>query len=765
MTKIILLLMFFTVFDILGLPKIKKIRFKGLKTLKKNELNIKAYLESKEGGVYKLSIIKKDIESLFDKKLFDNIIVDCKTTTGSYCTEDSNEVILTYILTENPTVNSVKYVGYHEVDLEDIEGVVDITPNSILNISKIEANIEKILDLYKEKGLFLADITFDLIGKSKDSVDIVFNIKENSKIIIRSIRFVGNKNIPAEEFKRILLTKEGGYFTEMTETGIFKASDFERDLAVVKLYCQEKGFFKAKVSNPADIRLSKDKKEMDITIFIEEGDKYYFGKFDVSGDLLYKKEKLLAPFKKLEKKAFKRSEIAKAVMDITNLYKNKGYADVSVSTPIKIDEKNKIIDIPMIIEKGRKSYIESIEFTNNTVTRDKVLRREMRIYEGDLYNQSLIDYSKARLFSLGYFETVDYSIQEGSAPGLKKIIISVKEKSTGTFQLGMGFSTVEKLVFNAQISKNNLFGNGQTISLYAQLSALQKYYSLSFSDRYFLDTLWDFTARLYNTNMTYNYFTKGTFGSAVTVGHPITDFLRAYITLKAENVSVTKGGRISNADDIPAIYGMFKDGRTVSLEGQLVYDRRDNRLFPKKGFYQAGTIENASFLSENKFLKLTTDTRVYIPLFWKFVYRLNVRLGWLPNSKNVPIFERFYVGGIFTVRGFEWGSLSPVKNQVSSPYSGVSPFQIGGNKQLIINNEIEFDILEAARIKGVFFIDSGNAYIEEDPINIKGLRSSWGFGIRWFSPMGPLRFEWGFPFAPKENERPYIFEFNIGNSF
>jgi len=765
MIKVILLLMIFTVFNTMALPKVKKIEFKGLKTLKRNERNVKSYLESKEGGVYKLSIIKKDIESLFDKKLFSNIIVDCKTTTGSYCAEDSKEVILTYILTENPTINSVTFLGYNEVELEDIQGVVDITPNSILNISKIEANVEKILDLYKEKGLFLADINFDLVKKSKNSVDLIFNIKENSKIIIRSIRFVGNKNISDAEFKRVLLTKEGGYFSEMTDSGIFKAGDFERDLAVVKLYCQEMGYFKAKVSNPADVKLSRDKKEMDITIYVEEGDKYYFGKFEVSGDLIYKKAVLLAPFAKLEHQAFKRSEIAQAVMGITNLYKNKGYADVSLSTPIRIDEENKIIDIPMIIEKGIISHIESIEFTGNTVTRDKVLRRELRIYEGDLYNQALIDYSKSRLFSLGYFETVDYVVQEGSSPGLKRLVIKVKEKSTGTFQLGMGFSTVEKLVFNAQISKNNLFGNGQTVSLYAQLSSLQKYYSLSFSDPYFLDTLWDFTARLYNTNMTYNYFTKGTFGSAITVGHPITDFLRAYITVKAEDVTVEQGGRIKTDEDIPPIYGMFKDGRTVSLEGKLVYDRRDNRLFPKKGFYQSGTLENASFLSQNKFTKMTTDTRIYIPLFWKFVYRLNVRLGWLPNSRNVPIFERFYVGGIFTVRGFEWGSLSPTRNQVSSPYSGITPFQIGGNKQFIINNEIEFDIIESARIKGVFFIDSGNAYIEEDPITLQGLRSSWGFGVRWFSPMGPLRFEWGFPFKPEEDERSYIFEFNIGNSF
>jgi outer membrane protein insertion porin family len=757
--------MFLTIFDILALPIIKKIEFKGLKTLKRNELNVKSYLESKEGGVYQLSIIKKDIESLFDKKLFNNISVDCKTTKGTYCTEDSKEVILTYILKENPTVSSVKFVGYNEVELEDIEGVVNITPNSILDISKIEANREKILDLYKEKGLFLAYVTFDLVKKSHENIDIIFNIKENSKIIIRSIRFVGNQNIPDSEFKRVLLTKEGGYFSEMTDSGIFKASDFERDLAVVKLYCQEKGFFKAKVSNPADVKLSRDKKEMDITIYVEEGDKYFFGKFDVEGDLIYDKKKLLAPFKELENKEFKRSEIAQAVMNITNLYKNKGYADVSLSTPIKIDEKNKIIDIPMVIQKGEKSYIESIEFTGNTVTRDKVLRRELRIYEGDLYNQALIDYSKSRLFSLGYFETVDYSIQEGSRSGLKNIIITVKEKSTGTFQLGMGFSTVEKIVFNAQISKNNLFGNGQTVSLYAQLSSLQKYYSLSFTDPYFLDTLWDFTARLYNTSMTYNYFVKGTFGSAITVGHPITDFLRAYITLKAENVTVEQGGRINTDSDIPPIYGMFKDGRTVSLEGKLVYDRRDNRLFPKKGFYQDLTLENASYLSQNKFMKLSTDSRIYVPLFWKFVYRLNVRTGWIPDSKNVPIFERFYVGGIFTVRGFEWGSLSPTKNQVSSPYSAVTPFQIGGNKQFIINNEIEFDIIEAARIKGVFFIDSGNAYREEDPISFAGLRSSWGFGIRWFSPMGPLRFEWGFPFKPKEDERSHIFEFNIGNSF
>jgi len=389
----------------------------------------------------------------------------------------------------------------------------------------------------------------------------------------------------------------------------------------------------------------------------------------------------------------------------------------------------------------------------------------LRIYEGDKYNESLIQYSRNRLFSLGYFDAVEVSIHDGSRKGRKVLTFNLKEKSTGNFQLGAGYSTVEKIVFNAQISKNNLLGNGQNIALMAQLSKYQKYYSVSFNDPYFLDTLWDFSFKIYNTNMLYNFFTKETFGSSVSIGHPITDFFRVYFTLKAEDVTVAQGGRISSGTDIPPIYGLFRDGKTVSLTGKLVYDKRDNRLFPKKGFYQEITVENAEYLSDNKFTKIATDTRFYYPLFWKFVYRLNIRTGWLPFSKNVPIFERYYVGGIFTVRGFEWGTLSPSKSQISSPYSGLSNFQIGGNKQLIINNEIEFDILEAARLKGVFFIDSGNAFIEEDPMNVLKLRSSWGFGIRWFSPMGPLRFEWGFPFSPKADEKPYLFEFNIGNSF
>lgn len=757
--------LFFISITLLSTPTVEKIKFEGLKTLAKNEGYIKSYLKTVEGGPFIMSFIKDDIKNLFEKKLFSDISVDCVTIDNKDCDETSEKVILTYILKENPTINEVVIQGNNEVDMEDIEGVVDIQKNTLLNISKVQLNVQKIIDLYKGKGLFLADVTFKLDTLEDNKVDVKFIINENAKTIIKNITFVGNTSINDGELKKVMLTKEGGFFSNLTDSGIFKAEDFERDVQVLKLYYQEKGFLKANVSNP-EIILSKDKKQMNIVIYITEGSQYDFGVFTVAGDLLnYKEDELLKPFKPLEGKKFKRSEIAMAVEAINNMYKNKGYADVVVSTPIKINETTRIIDIPMIIEKGEISYIERIEFEGNTITRDKVMRREIRVYEGDLYNQSRLDYSKAKVFSLGYFETVEYSVKEGSQPGRKLIVFNVKEKSTGTFQVGMGFSTVEKLVFTAQIAKNNLFGNGQSIALSAQLSEIQKYYSVSFSDPYIFDTLWDFTFSIYNTNMLYNYFTKNTFGTSVMIGYPITDFLKVYLRTKAESVEVDRGGRYGSDSDLPAIYGLFDDGRTISNEIIFAYDKRNNKMFPTKGFYQSLSLENASVLSENKYTKVSTDTRVYIPLFWSFVYRFNARSGWIPDSKNVPIFERYYVGGIFTVRGFEWGSLSPYKDQIGSPYSKITPFQVGGNKQLIINNEIEFDIIKAAMIKGVFFIDSGNAFIESDSVSFDKLRSSWGFGFRWISPMGPLRFEWGFPFSPKEDERDYIFEFNIGNSF
>lgn len=760
--KIVLSLLLTSV--VFGDPIIKKIEFKGLKTLVQNAQHFKLQLTSREGGVFSKINIRKDIETLYTQKLFNDIVVDCKTIRNQVCTENASAVILTYILKENPAIKEVIVQGDNEVDREDIDGVINVQPNTVLNIALIQDNTQKIIDLYRGKGLFLADVSFKLKPLDNNMVTVVFDIKENAKTIIRNIRFIGNEHLSAGEIKRVMLTKEGGLFSSLSDTGIFKAEDFERDLAVIKMFYREKGYLKAQVAEP-ELRLSQDKKEMNITIYVSEGKQYSFGTFTVGGDLLYKKEKLLAPFLPLQGKKFKQSEIARAVQQLNNLYKNKGYADVTISTPLQINEENRIINIPLMIQKGEKAYIERIEFLGNTTTRDKVIRRELRIYEGDLYSYARLEYSRARVFSTGYFEVVEFSEKEGSRSGRKVIVFKVKEKGTGSFQAGLGFSTIEKLVFNANIVINNVFGNGQNVSLSAQVSELQRFFSLSFSDPYFLDTLWDTTYRIYNTNMIYSYFTKETIGGSIRIGHPITDFLRAYISLKAENVTVEKGGRLADSSDLPPVYGLFKDGRTVSLEGTLIYDRRDNRLFPTKGFYQSLSIEHADYLSENKFTKLSSDTRIYIPLFWRFIYRMNIRAGWIPDSQNVPIFERYYVGGIFTVRGFEWGTLSPSKDQITSPYSGTSSFQIGGNKQLIINNEIEFDIIQSARIKGVFFIDAGNAFIEEDPISITNLRASWGFGFRWISPMAPLRFEWGFPFNPKEDERNYLFEFNIGTSF
>jgi outer membrane protein insertion porin family len=320
--------------------------------------------------------------------------------------------------------------------------------------------------------------------------------------------------------------------------------------------------------------------------------------------------------------------------------------------------------------------------------------------------------------ALGYFERVDLSTEpvEGH-PDQLVVNVEVAERATGTFQIGAGFSSVENFIATAQIQQLNLFGRGQSLTLQAQLSGLRQIFSLRFVEP--------------------------------TSSTP---------TGPSRSTSTTRGLRA---------FGAFTSSARLTLQ----WDRRNNRLFPSKGFFHAAWVEAATDLlgSQNRFNRYGAFSRWYYPLLGPMILKLNGQIGVItsPDPNGVPIFERFFTGGIFDVRGFRPRSLGPRVFVLESPNPGARLFAFnkGGNKELVLNAEVEFPIFDKVGIRGVVFTDAGQAFDDDQAVSVRGLRHSWGFGLRWFSPIGPLRFEWGLPFAPEPDEKPIVFEFTIGNFF
>ncbi|MCC6749600.1 MAG: outer membrane protein assembly factor BamA [Deltaproteobacteria bacterium] len=749
-------------------PLVGRIAFQGNR--KVEEAAMRAALSSREGLPYSAARVAADVRSIWRMGYFEDVQVNLLIS--------SRGLVLVYVVKEKPSVRKIVVAGNDEVELDKINEVLDLKREGILDVSQIKRNAEKIRDLYTEKGFYLADVTYRLRKVSKTQVDVLYDIRENAKVVIRRITFIGNRAASDDDLKAVMGTQEGGYFSFLTSSGTYQESAFERDLLLMTALYYDRGYINVKLATPR-VTLSPDKRFMYITIHIEEGLQYRLGKLDIRGDLLWPRKELMADLTVRRGEIFNRTKLGKDVMALTDRYKDRGHAYVNITPLTSIDADKRIVDLTFDVQKGPVVIFERINIRGNSKTRDKVIRRELKVSEGDRYSQTLLNRSKARVTALGFFESVNVSTKRGTTDDRIVVTIEVKERPTGTFQVGAGFSSVENFIAQAQISQNNLFGRGQRLALQAQISGLRQLFSVSFWEPYFLDTQWTFGFDVYNSLRNFESFNRNATGGNLTWGYPITDDIRVYLTYTGEYVAVSTAGRgnifgATTTSPLPAgvqLANLFNSGFTSSVRFSVQWDTRNNRLFPTKGFFHTIWAEFSTPVlgSQNVFNRYGGFTRWYYPIWGPFVFKFNGQIGVITSSdpKGVPIFERYFVGGIMDVRGFRPRSLGPRIPVLSSvdPNDSIFYFNKGGNKEMIFNAEIEFPIFEKVGIRGVIFSDAGMAFDDSEPLSFTALRHSAGFGFRWFSPIGPLRFEWGLPLRPQSGEDPLVFEFTIGNFF
>jgi outer membrane protein insertion porin family len=741
-------------------------------------------------------ILRRDIQRLFDLKLFENVSVYAEDS------DDGEGVVLIFKVVERPTIQRVEFVGNDEIDEDDIKKAIDIKPFSILDMNKVNTNRQKIVDLYSEKGFFLSEVEARVVAAEPPEPDpdadvtneriVRFVINERAKVTVKKITFIGNEKLSDTQLKDVLETREGGWLSFITSGGKYKAEAFSRDLMRIQALYYDNGYLKVKVGEPR-VTLSPDKNHLFISVFIEEGEQFTVGKLDFQGDLMFEKSELLSYMNSKPGETFNRSKLAQDIEEkLGDLYRDEGYAFVNITPLTQADDATRIVDITFDIQRGEKVYYERIEIVGNSKTRDKVIRREMYISEGELTNATKFKRSKVGITRLGFFETVELTTKRGSDDTKQIVIVTVAEKPTGQFLVGAGFSSIQQFFVQAQVSQNNLFGRGQSLSLNVQVSGFNQLYNVQFVEPYLFDTKWYFGINLRRSFDNYFNFIRRSTGGDITFGYPITPELRLFAgynleMVEAEPVQSSSSQRVRN---------LFLNGLTSSLTFSAQYDTRNNRLMPTDGMLHSLAVEVASsiFGSQNVFTRFTHTSRFYVPLPLGLVFKTNIRTGFITSTAatGVPVFERYYVGGINTVRGYALRSLSPTRKIAingTDPQSPMVDFAVGGDKQLIINLELEYPIFTPLGLRGVIFADAGNAYDNDEfffidkgdnrargsPINRPplGLYPSVGLGVRWQSPIGPLRFEWGFPLYRRRNpanpseylDATNLFEFTIGNSF
>jgi outer membrane protein insertion porin family len=674
--------------------------------------------------------------------------------------------------------------------------------------------VQKIVDLYAEKGFFLAEVTYRVepVQGETEQVDVVFHIVERTQVQVRSIRFIGNQNLTSDELRGVMSTSAGNFFSFLTSSGNFREEAFRNDIDMLHAAYYDRGYLTVDISQPR-VALSPDRQFIDIVINVREGPRYRIGRLRVTEvddegnetEPLGGRRALRERVHVMPSEFFSRSEIARDILGVQTYYRDAGYANVEVTPDLQPDPARQIVDLTVRIVRGPVVTVHRIEVRGNAKTSERVIRREMELLEGERYSETQYQNSRRRIMALGYFERVDLSTEsvEGH-PDWLVVNVEVAERPTGTFQIGAGFSSVESFIATAQIQQLNLFGRGQSLTLQAQISGLRQIFSARFVEPYLFDSDWTFALDIYNSLRAFQDFTRSSTGGTVTFGYPILgNDLRLYATYTGELVGVNLGtstGIFGSGNTLPSsfqrlpIANIFQAGITSSLGVSMAYDSRDNRLFPTDGVFARVGVDVADPLlgSENVYTRVTGWFRFYRPLFSGVVFKMNVQGGVVTSrlERGVPLFERFFLGGIFDVRGYRLRTIGPRLLLPGSQDPNAALVNngavIGGNVQFFYNLEVEFPIITAVGIRGVVFHDAGNVFNTEqlycrssggaaaaeiDPCtnfltNPTSLRYSLGFGIRWQSPLGLLRFEWGFPLTRVlPTEESSVFEFTIGNFF
>jgi len=756
--------------------QIQKIVITGNRKIEKDA--IEARLKSKVDGGYSAGMIKEDIQSLFRTGYFYDVQV-FREVSGS-------KVTLTYNVVEKPSISEIVFEGNNEIKSEELLEGSGLKAYEILDMAKVRDAIEKMQKLYEDKGYFLAKIDLKTEEVKKDeAVKLTFTISENDKVKVKKITFLGNRKLKDGFLKSRMATSEGSFFSFMSGSGAYKQDAFDRDMQLLRYVYFNEGYVQVKIDRP-QVYVTPDKKSIYITIRVDEGEQFDVGDIDYAGDILFPRDELSDAIEINKREVFSYEVLQKDLSTLQAKYGDLGYAFANVIPRTRINEKDRKVDITFEFDKGNKVYFGQINMVGNSKTRDKVIRRELRIREGELYNETRKRKSLENIQRLGYFEDVNFKTSTPpDKPDQLNIDIVVKERNTGSIQLGAGYGSVTGFTLQGQVNQTNFLGKGQTLGVGLNVSSIGSFFNFNFTEPYFLDTNWSLGYDLYRSIQNRYDYDETKTGMAVRLGHPLNEENTLMGTVRLKN-EWTHLSEIDNADGtVLTDYVVFPlqtaDGSTRSVTGIVEYDKRNDRFSPTGGVYASTSLEYAGILGGTlDYTKGSTTLRYFKKLFWDVVWRNNLQYSFITShdaSQDPPFNELFLLGGPYSLRGYQFfrvgkrvysaqyysspDAISAYPNPADRYQQALRP--VGGRQQALYQMEFEFPLIAEAGIKGVTFYDVGEA---EDQLTSDNLYSDVGFGFRWFSPIGPLRFEWGFPLKTTTASPDAVeFQFSIGSPF
>lgn len=712
------------------------------------------------------TLSQKEIDEALKKLYTSDLFLEAKITN------ENGKIIID--VKENPIVSDVKFVGNKKINDEALASEAQLKKRTVFTKYKLQSDLKRISEIYLKSGRFLTKIDPKIIQKEQNRVEIIFDITEGPKAKIADITFIGNNNFADQDLLEEISTKKSKWYKFFSSGDVYDSDRIEFDKEKLRRFYGSKGYadFIA-ISATAQILPSKDK--FYISYLLEEGIKYDIGEINIINHVEKFDEKLLQPAIQIESgKVYNSDLIEKSVDKMVQVMSDKSYAFAHIEPVLKRNKERKIIDIDFVVQETPRIYIDHITIIGNTRTMDEVIRRELRLREGDPYNITNINRSKQRVQNLAFFEKVEFHTKRIGNTDKVDLEIEVKEKKTGELNFGIGYSTVNKATANIGLRERNLMGTGQELGINVQKSSYSTSEEINYTKPYLFGRSIDGGVDLFNyenskrNTLVYDQLSKG---FTLRGDYSITEYLGHQVRYSYRDDT------IANIDSTASVSIQNLGGHySNSTFGQsLSYDRRDNKINPRSGYYLTISQDYTGLIGGNvDNIKHTGAAGLYIPTFEdNIVFKILARGGVINGiGQGVRSNYAFFLGGN-NFRGFQYAGIGP-RTVNATNGSAVGGNAIGGNIYYVGTAEMMFPLglPKELGINGILFSDNGTV-THVDAINRSGtlvadsgsMRSSYGLSIAWSSPMGPIRFDFAKVAKKEVYDQTQAFRFSFGTSF
>ncbi len=742
---------------IAGEQKVEKVIIIGNETVPTS--TILYYISEKPGKPYSPKLIAEDIKRLFKLGYFENISVDVK--------EGKNGVILRYFIKEKPIITDVVFKGNKKISSRKLKEELGLTTEEgeetklqkPLDYKYLDKLVQKIKEIYAKRGYPETQVYYTIERTSPTRAVVKFYIKEGKKAEVCEVKVVGNRELSSGEIKDVLLTKPKSIL-HLRFTAPLSEEKLEKDVKRIEELYKEKGFLDIVVGKPEVEPIGNSCYRVVFRI-VKEGKPYRFGKIEFEGNKLFSSEDFLKLEKKLRPgKRFNQKVVDDLIRKIIRKYGELGFIFANVVPEIKLHPETHTADVIFHIYEGERAYVRWIRIEGNISTRDRTIRRELDLYETGIFNTVRLERSIRRLFNTGYFENVDVKPKVIEGTNKVDVDVKVKERLTGVFSIGAGYSSVSKLVGMVSVSKGNLFGTGDSGSVNMQFGSRVFDFYITYNHTWWMNKPQTLSLSLYNNRYEYFTYTSKKTGFSALVSRRLWEDWKVGVGYLIERDKITDID-IDAPDIVKEEEGTERIGMATAF---ISRDLRDNRFLPHRGdFFKVTSQVAGNFLAGDKnFYKLIGEYAYYfnfndlpVDVELPLIASVHAKIGYagaFGSTERLPIDYRFYVGGDTTIRGFRWGEAGP-KDENGNPE--------GANRELIFNFELGYDVTRMLRLIG--FVDVGGGWW--DKYKLGDMRKSAGIGLRVLTPMGPIRLDLGWKLDRRSGESSSEWHFGMGSYF